>query len=419
MSEKLSIILNFVKFRWFSRFTNTSVLHKHQQKLFDKQKKFIKQNSLFYKNKDSLPIMDKTNFMDCFNDINTVNIDKNQAMDFAIECEQTRKFNKKLNGVTVGLSSGTSGHRGIFLVSDKERALWAGAMLAKTLQKGHLFGVRIAFFMRANSELYETVKSQFIKFKFFDMFRDIDESLCELEKFRPTILVAPPSCLLQTVKRQNARQIKPNKVISIAEVLEHADAEIIKKAFDVEVVHQIYQCTEGFLGITCEHGTLHINEDIIKIEKEQIGKRRFVPIITDLKRRAQPVIRYRLNDILVEKEEPCKCGSAFLALEKIEGRQDDVFEFEGTNGNGIVPIFPDFLRRCMLLAEDVKEYRIQQISTSEITILADNLSEKTKRQITDELNKLSVNSHFKFPDITFKPYEYDNRRKLKRVEKLC
>lgn len=48
-------------------------------------------------------------------------------------------------------------------------------------------------------------------------------------------------------------------------------------------------------------------------------------MVTDLERKAQPIIRYRLNDILVERKEPCGCGSPFLALEKIEGREDDVF----------------------------------------------------------------------------------------------
>jgi len=417
MSEKLLILLNFIKFRWFSHFADSTALQKHQQKLFEKQMTFIGRNSSFYREKKDLPIMDKRSFMAHFNDINTVEADKDHAIDFAIECEQTRKFGKKLNGVTVGLSSGTSGHRGVFLVSDRERALWAGAMLAKALPKRHLFGVRIAFFMRANSELYETVKSRFIKFRFFDMFQDIDENLQELQTFNPTILVAPPSCLLQIAQRNSASQIKPVKVISIAEVLEQTDAEIIKKAFNINVVHQVYQCTEGFLGVPCEYGTLHINEDIIKIEKERIDERRFIPIITDLKRKAQPVISYRLNDILVEKENPCKCGSAFIALEKIEGRQDDIFEFEGENKT--VSVFPDLIRRCMLFAENVEEYRVQQISSFEVAVLADHLGEESKQQIVDEFNRLSTNYHFKAPNIIFKPYEYNNRQKLKRVEKLC
>jgi putative adenylate-forming enzyme len=417
MGEKLSILINFIKYRWFSRFGDLDALRKHQRKLYERQMAFVRVNSQFYKGSADLPIMDKESFMECFDDINTVGIDKNQAMDFALECERTRDFSRKLNGVTVGLSSGTSGHRGIFLVSDKERALWAGAMLAKALPKRHLLGQRIAFFMRADSELYETVKSRFIKFRFFDMLHDIDENIREMQALRPTILVAPPSCLLQMAQRNNARQIKPVKVISIAEVLEQADAENIKKAFGVDMVHQVYQCTEGFLAATCEHGVLHINEDIVQVEKERLDERRFVPIVTDLRRRAQPIIRYRLNDILVEKESPCSCGSVCLALEKIEGRQDDIFEFEGEKGT--VAVFPDFIRRCMLFAEEVAEYRVQQISGSQVAVLSDSLGEESKRQIIDEFERLSASFSFKTPEIVFRPYEYDIGRKLKRVERLC
>lgn len=417
MNEELMIIHNFIRTRWFSNFSSKKALRKHQQKLFNKQLAFIKQNSMFYKEKDNLPIIDKKIFMDKFNDINTVGIDKDQAMKFAIECEKTREFTKKLNGVTVGLSSGTSGHRGIFLVSDRERAMWAGTVLAKLLPKWHLFGVRVAFFMRANSELYETIQSSIIKFKFFDMLKDMDDNLSELQEFQPTLLVAPPSCLLTIAHWNNAQQIKPKKVISIAEVLEDVDAEVIKSELNVDIIHQVYQCTEGFLGTTCEYGTLHINEDVIQIEKEQLDEKRFIPIITDLKRRSQPIIRYRLNDVLVEKKEPCKCGSPFLALEKIEGRQDDVFEFE--NDNGKVYIFPDFIRRCILFAEDVGEYKVQQISNHEVTVLADDLNEKSKQQIISEFKKLAENYKIPVPTITFKPYEFDSTKKMKRVEKLC
>jgi putative adenylate-forming enzyme len=418
MSEKLLILFYFMKFRWFSRFKGAAALQRLQRNLYQKQLAFIRRNSAFYKENKGLPIIDKGIFMERFDSINTVGINKEKAMNFAIECEKTRDFGKKLGGVTVGLSSGTSGHRGAFLISDRERAIWAGAILARTLPKNHLFGVKIAFFMRANSELYETVRSRMIQFEFFDMLGDMGENFQKLLSFRPTMLVAPPSCLLVLAKWNAARVIKPKKVISIAEVLEEADAEIIKEAFDVTAVHQIYQCTEGFLGVTCEHGVLHINEDIVKIEKEKLGNRRFVPIVTDLRRRAQPVVRYRLNDILIERREPCPCGSPFLALEKIEGRQDDVFEFDGENG-APVAVFPDFIRRCVLFADGVGEYRVQQISHAEIAVLADELSDDTKMQILQEFKKLAAHYRFCVPNILFKPYEYEGTRKLKRIEKLC
>ncbi|MDR1976583.1 MAG: adenylate synthase [Campylobacteraceae bacterium] len=407
MIEKILILFYFIKARWFTR--------KYSQRLYNEQMKFIRTHSPFYADKADIPIIDKKIMMEKFNEINTVGIDKDEALAFAIECEKTREFGKKLHGVTIGLSSGTSGHRGVFVVSDKERALWAGTILAKALPKGKIFGNRIAFFMRANSELYETVHSNIIKFKFFDMYGDMANNISQLQEFNPTILIAPPSMLLEISK--HSPNIRPIKVVSIAEILEENDSEIIKKAFGVSVVHQVYQCTEGFLGLTCECGTLHLNEDFIVIEKEWIDEHRFYPIITDLKRRSQPMIRYRLNDILVEKSEPCKCGSKFLALEKIEGRQDDVFEFEGESGEK-VKIFPDFIRRCVLFVDNIGEYRVRQIAVDKVEILIDDIDENRKGAIVAEFEKLSNHFKFKLPQITFANYEYSRNRKLKRVEKI-
>ena len=46
-------------------------------------------------------------------------------------------------------------------------------------------------------------------------------------------------------------------------------------------------------------------------------------LITDFTRRTQPVIRYRLDDVLVAATEPCPCGQPTRVLEAIEGRRDD------------------------------------------------------------------------------------------------
>ncbi len=109
--------------------------------------------------------------------------------------------------------------------------------------------------------------------------------------------------------------VAATKVISIAEVLDPLDEAILENQFQ-QKIYQLYQCTEGFLAATCSHGTLHLNEDIVLIEKEYIDKKegRFMPIITDFRRVSQPIIRYRLNDILIEKKEPCSCGCLFTAI---------------------------------------------------------------------------------------------------------
>jgi len=99
------------------------------------------------------------------------------------------------------------------------------------------------------------------------------------------------------LKQDNDFHILPKKRISVAEVLEEDVSDRIYSAF-LQTVHQIYQCTEGFLCYTCKFGHLHLNEDLVKIEKEYIAETRFYPIITDFNIISQPIIRYKLNDIL-------------------------------------------------------------------------------------------------------------------------
>lgn len=214
--------------------------------------------------------------------------------------------------------------------------------------------------------------------------------------------------------------IKPGKVISVAEVLEDSDRDYFKKVYKQAIIHQVYQCTEGFLGYTCEHGTLHLNEDVVYIEKSYIDDKRFVPIITDYTRTSQPIIRYRLNDVLVEKEEACPCGSHFIALSAIEGREDDVFIFKGTSGEE-VHVFPDLIRRCILHVDNISQYQVIQERSSEIRILLDygeDLNQiSTRENIIDEFHKIADQLNFEMPRIRFGDYEHTVEIKLKRVIK--
>lgn len=421
MIDKIRIVKNYIYYR-MKKYKNREKLEKYQKKKINKQLKFVTQNSKFYstykgKELKDFPIVNKKIMMDNFNSLNTVNIDRDEALNFAIECEKTREFTPKLKNVTIGLSSGTSNTRGVFLVSDEEKSQWAGYIISKILEDNIFKSTKVAFFMRANSNLYESVKSKKIIFEFFDIFKPMKENVEKLKKFDADILVGQPSVLLEICKNVENNEIVniPKKVYSIAEVLEEKDAEYIKKTLNLDVIHQVYQCTEGCLAMTCKYGKIHLNEDIVFIEKEYLDEERFIPIITDFERKSQPIIRYRLNDILVEDKEKCKCGSCFTVLKKIEGREDDVFVFKGNNEENI-KVFPDFIRRCVLFADNVDEYRIVQQKDGNIIIYIDNNIE-VKSKIINEFEKLAYEMKFKLPKIEFEKYTYNKTKKLKRVEK--
>jgi putative adenylate-forming enzyme len=194
-----------------------------------------------------------------------------------------------------------------------------------------------------------------------------------LNELQPQLLIGPPSLLAQLAHAcGGALRIAPERLISVAEVLEPHDREHLQRRFGAPV-HQIYQCTEGLLAATCAHGSLHIQEDLVALQLEPIAgdPSRLMPIVTDLWRTTQPIVRYRLNDILTLSQQPCPCGSDFRVIASIEGRCDDLFEFR-TRAGVPRPVFPDLIRRMILLSSpDIADYQAIQDRCGQIQIRLD------------------------------------------------
>lgn len=421
--NKSRILKTFIEVRWIRKFKDRKKLEKYQKKMLNKQIKFIKENSSYFKKMnfssfEEIPYMDKKIMMDNFNKLNTVGVNKEEALKLAINSEKSREFEEKLNGISVGLSSGTSGHRGLFVLSDSEIDTWVGGVMAKLLPKNKILKNKVAFFLRADNNLYEGANTKVMDFKYFDILKSMDDNVFELNKFNPTILIAPPSVLMVLSKyiENKKLNINPLKVISVAEVLTSEDENYFKNVFNQKRIYQVYQCTEGFLGYTCECGSFHINEDVVYIEKEYIDENRFIPIITDFIRSSQPIIRYRLNDILVESKKKCECGSSLMVIEKIEGRMDDIFLFDNKDGKEI-NVFPDFISRCIVYVPNIKEYKIYEKSKNEIIVYIDNLDKDTKNLIKKEFENLSKKMDFNLPIIRFEKYTNNLLKKMKRVER--
>ena len=424
MSFKFIIFYYYLKYKFFMKISSKENLILFQNKKIKKHLDYITKKSKYYsdykgKKLEDFPVIDKKIMMEHFDIMNTVGLNKEQALEIAINSEKTRNFKEKYDNITVGLSSGTSGNRGLFIISDFERAKWTGIILAKLLPHFILKKQKIALFLRADSELYNSVDSKVLKFRFFDMIKDYKENIKELDGFRPDVLIAPASMLKILADNIEDMNIKPERIFSCAEVLTKDDREYINKKFGMKI-GEIYQATEGFLGYSFDSGQgLRINEDVLYIEKEHIDneKTRFIPVITDFERKTQPIIRYRLNDIWVENQD---FGGVFLKLDKVEGREDDIFMMKSCDGSDI-RIFPDFIRRVFMFSSgEILEYNIVQKSFSDIDISfipADyreynRISEKIKENMYDLFGKFDVD--IKKVNINFSVYEEKYKLTKKR-----
>lgn len=399
------------------RFASRASLEQWQDRQVQSHLRYVMARSNYYRElyqgRDlagwkSFPVTDKQAMMANFDQYNTLGIGREEALTTARTAEQTRDFRPTLRGATVGLSSGTSGSYSLFLSSSQENSAFIGTALARLLRGSVMAEHRIAFFHRAHSNLYQGLDSGRLKHRFFDLSDDLESQFDALAKLSPTQIIGPPFVLRRLAEAvQDGRlSIMPRALLSIAEVLDDADRLKIEAGFHLPV-DEAYIATEGFIAATCSHGSLHVNEDCMVMQREWLDRdsRRFIPIITDFRRRVQPIIRYRLDDVLVDGFSSCACGSTFAVLERVEGRCDDVLVARAVDGQQLRRIFPDYVRQALCVAsEEIRDYQVTQNSEDNLLVRLDVHGAsrvESQRLVVDSLAKLFDRLGCERPQIAF------------------
>lgn len=403
MQQKLSIWYHYQMAQLKSGYQSHAWLRFSQKKKMAKILKHVTSKIPFYQEYaqvsfNQLPVIDKSVIQDNFDKMNAF------GMSYA---HARRLANRWPTILSAHQSVGTSGKPGVYLFSAHEAIASSTSVLNDMLLATWFNRQKVAFFYL--NKPYFPILNQFyfLKSKFFDLNEDFEKHLVNVLSFEPDVIVAPVQTLriLATLLREGKIFLKPKKIITTAEVLTALDESYIATAFK-QNVHQLYQCAEGWLGTTCEYGTLHINEDQYFIEKEWIDNERFVPVITALNRYIQPLVRYRMEDILVLKAKPCACGSAMLAVEKISGRCEDTLYFSSKD-QSLKPIYADNIHQALSsVCGNVHKYQLIQHSAHRLVvkIQADNFLQ-AMQGIEQQFEKLFSLHHLKRPLLEFVPME--------------
>jgi putative adenylate-forming enzyme len=316
----------------------------------------------------------------------------------------------------VGASTGTSGNRGLYIISEAERWRWLGTILAKTLPR--LSRARVALILPLDTSLYDAAGRSFLDFRFFDLKLGLEACAAGVGAFDPNIIIAPPK-VLRVLAEADAVFSHLSAVFSVAEVLDPLDRIAIEARFGL-TIREIYMATEGLLGVACERGTLHLSEDTMLFEFEETvaGSGLVSPIITDFSRQTQAMVRYRMNDLLRLSETPCPCGSPLRAVAQIEGRLDDLLLLP--TGNGRVQVTPDILRNAIVSADvRIEDFRLIQTGEDAVTLnLFDVLPEEAVIAACTALAKLFEALGIKAAiEVKALPELEVTARKLRRVER--
>lgn len=358
-----------------------------------------------------LPIINKKIMMDNLTTYNTLGLKKEEIINFCCEVEKSRDFSRRFKGLNIGMSSGTSGNKGVEIVTPREEMYMKAAFLARfDFPKDQK--MRIAFILRVSAPAFNFN----IFGHSFNYISQIDsiENICKkLENLNPNIISAPPSMLKLIAKevKKGLYKIKPKRVISYAEIL-YPDVKIFLKGVFNCPVHEIYKATEGPIGITCEKENLHINEDLVYVETLNKDLTETLPgqqceklVITDLHKRAQPIIRYNLNDVITISTKKCSCGSNFRMIESIIGRNDHLFYGEKIDQHGLQFISSDYISRAIITSsEKIEEYQVFEKSPKKLLIkieLKENEKEESfeKENLIGNLKKVFRDYGCKEPEV--------------------
>lgn len=196
-----------------------------------------------------------------------------------------------------------------------------------------------------------------------------DRLLYLFREFRPTVTWTTTSYAWHLGETARAQGIDPAKDLSIRRIIVAgepggsipATRRAIEELWGAEL-YDFYGISDIFganAGMCSERNGLHLVEDHHIIEVIDPATGAPVPdeekgelVLTTLRKRARPMIRFRTGDIVTRDATPCPCGRTHARI-TIHGRTDDMFIVNGVNA------FPSDVEVVVRGIEEVTgEYRI-------------------------------------------------------------
>jgi phenylacetate-coenzyme A ligase PaaK-like adenylate-forming protein len=275
-------------------------------------------------------------------------------------------------------SSGSSGYAGVFVFDRRE---WS-TIVASTMRAGRYSGItpRIPKRLKwatvaAHSQRHATARvSQSADFGLYKVMRrtvldPTHEIVAALNQFQPDCLTTYPSAgaLLAIEQLEGRLFISPRAITVTGEVCTQDMTRKIQAAWGIKLCNWYAMCEAINLGASCpEARGIHLFEDLAIVEVVDENNHP-VPdgtpgkkmLLTNLSNRTQPLIRYEVSDMLTISPEPCPCGRPFRVVTQLEGRSDEILQFEATD-SGVVEIHPHHFRDLLGGFLRLKQYQVMQ-----------------------------------------------------------
>ena len=165
---------------------------------------------------------------------------------------------------------------------------------------------------------------------------DLHRGLERMSALAPTVLVSVPSILERAADPlcrwyADSPSRPPDRVIYVGETLEDSVRQRLESGLGAEVFAYYGASETSSLGIECPaHDGVHLFTDrnLVEIAADTPGASRGEMVVTTLRQRTLPLLRYRLGDVVEGRGGRCPCGLAFPRIE-VMGKAGDVLSVLG------------------------------------------------------------------------------------------
>lgn len=338
------------------------LLEAHQERMIHSLRQHAYEHSPFYQRfhagrylapLDQLPVLTKAQMMEQFDHLIT---------DRAVHLADIKRYMQDekrspsfLGRYVINATSGSSGHPAVVLWHKDEWAATMAAAFARTPMPFSLFQKRkmaqitstTSFHMSAQGGT--SARNLLLPTLLLAATEPLESMVRRLNDWQPDVLIVYASMGRILADEQVAGRLKiaPQTVMVGSEVLTAETRRRIEQAWGKHIFNNYATTEVSGIAIECDqHRGLHVMEDLLLIENVNKENQPVPPgvfgdrlLVTPLYKRAQPLIRYVIEDRVRFSSEPCPCGRPFKLIDAIEGRSQEVLSFPGADG-GEVRIHP-------------------------------------------------------------------------------
>jgi phenylacetate-CoA ligase len=214
----------------------------------------------------------------------------------------------------------------------------------------------------------------FFDVRTYDVSHPMDQIVAALNEFQPQALTGYAGVLerLADLQDAGALRIRPAVVVSGAEPLRPRCRAILQNAFQAPVVNAYASSEHLFMALTLPGSDgMYLLEDDLTFEL-----RDDCTCVTNLMNDTLPLIRYRMDDVLIPEKDTSGCYP-FTKIRDLVGRSEDSLVF--VNRDGV----EDFIHPSLigeLLVPGLKSWQIQLVDQSAFVFRARFESDRSREQ---------------------------------------